>query len=758
MANPTVVNRRPAPGETEVDVATPFRFGVRDQDTRADLTTIYSSAVYGLAVYAPGELPSNDDTLEDAGASLYFSTFDDASGTTEPKNPCDQTIEDVSGSDVYRIEKSDLDGVPQEGVLFITLDAQDGDRPYEFSARIDLPFTSTDTFDYVTFSGFTGVLMGFVYWPESTGVFLFFVDDGTKKVTVAGPAEDGVGTRSVSETAVFDWSAEAYTYSVLWDPTPYRRKVMVFATDSSGDETLLAEIDMDTLPQFLTSVRMGRLYAEDSPSTKVTMVLGGDFPDQGNYIDVYGFTAFTFGRVLVVGGAPTGASSLNIEPTESVLAVGADGLSEWSEEGSSGSSEQTEATTKITASASPYWFTREEPDLQAGEWMLIGKVAGGDSTHAGYYYTGMGVMVEDGTRAFKLHFLDDFSRNTIGIEESDAADDDVLEGYKVPSEDVDWEATFDFTLLGMSGRDELKLFVDDDVTAVVEHTYTAPGYPASTAEGVTFGFLESGDFSGDFYLAHLWVFPNCIFYNAAEATYPESQGWSRDYSAGASRSLSGGQLELDSDSAGEHDIYYIEDSTYDATSGAAAIFRAEVAAWTDASGSSSPPRSEFGPIAAVRTTTVAAQVFFVQAAGGETYVYLSQQSSDVSDVLAQNEAGRALSAEIDLSEAHSFILDVKPYQYIRLYIDYDPEPAIEVLWASSSEGLRSLPTNMPATAVVAVGSLGEDTGVQVTFDFFRASIGTGYDLRVQLDVAEAELQDNVYGADVDLFIDVQDED
>ena len=131
------MNRRPTEGDTDVSISTPFRFGVRDTDSRADLSSVYAAVINGKAIFVPDEdIPTNDTSLT-AEADVYLSVFNDAAGETEPKNPCDQSIEDVSGTDVFRIEKSDADGVSQEGVLYVSAAAQ-GVRPYGAAAKIDL--------------------------------------------------------------------------------------------------------------------------------------------------------------------------------------------------------------------------------------------------------------------------------------------------------------------------------------------------------------------------------------------------------------------------------------------------------------------------------------------------------------------------------------------------------------------------------------------------------------------------------------------
>jgi len=757
MASPSISNRRPDEGDTDVSISTPFRFGIRDTDTRADLSSAYAAIVYAKAFYVPDEvLPALDTTLAAADTSLVFSMFDDASGAVNPGNPCDQTVEAVGPETVYRIEKSDVDGSAQEGMLYVSVPAQDTVGPCAFKATLDLAaVTPAATYTYTTHVDFVGVVVGLVYWAENTGIFLLFRDDGTKRISIVGPSTDGVGTRSVETSVVYDWSVPS-TYTIFVDPTPFRRSAMVYATDTTGTETLLGEVDLDTLNEFLPTVRMGSLYAEDSPNY-VTGVLGLDSTNQGDYLDVYGFQLAGFGRVLLAAGNQTGSSAVETLPTEAILVVGSEGAEEWSSS-TDLVDEATSTAYHITATSGPALKTREEPDLSAGAWMLLGGFTARNSVHIGSYATGMGFVVRDGTRTIKLALLDDYTSPTIGVEDSVEGVDTAVDGYVVPVTSVDWEEDVPFTFLGSAGaRDAVRVFVgSDDEVPVIDTPYASAGFAATTETAVSFGFIETADVSGDFYLTSLWLFPNCTFYEGYEATYPDTQGWTRS-AGGGTRALDTNAFSTTCTAVGAYDIYSITDATYDATSGAAVLFKARVTAWTDTSGATSPPRSEFGPIAAIRTTTVAAQVRFVVADDGTAYVFLSNEESDYLDVLAQNSTGSAISAEIDLDVAHVYLLDVKPFNHIRLYLDYATTPAIDMAWPASG-ALRALPTNMPVDAVVAFGSLNEDAGVACSFAFARGSIGRGYDFKITTDVTESELQDHVYGSVADLVIDVQDED
>ncbi len=757
MPAPSIVNRRPDEGDVDVSADAPFRFGVRDVDTRADLSTVYAAATYARAVYSPEALPEEDDTLDAAGAEIAFGVFDDATGTADPGDPCDRSIEEVDLVPVYRI--ANTTGGLQEGFLFVTLPVQDPVGPYSARVRVDpASVTAAATYAYVdptTYPDFVGVVIGLVYWPESTAVFILLRDDGgTRRVTAVGPATDGTGTRAELGSIDYDWTAET-TYSIFLDPGSYRSG-LVLVTGADGEETTVAAFDLDALDTLMPSARFGDLLAEDAPSG-VTCVVGLDATVADDYIDVYSLQVANYGRVLVTGGSQTGSSSVDVRSSASIPVTGSDGAEEWTSSGEF-EEEATSTALRITAAAGPAVRVRDEPDLSGKEWMLVGKFTARNATHPGVYTTGMGFQVEDGSSRFRLLLLDSFAENTLGIEDTTLEEDETLTGYALPADAVDWEEDVSFVFSGSALHGALRLYLGtEDASPAVDTPYDSAGHAASTETAVSFGFVDSGDFAGDFYLVDLRVFTNCTFYEGYEGTAPEAQaGWARA-SSGGSRAVGVDTMDVDCTEPGTYDIYWIEDTTLADTSGAVVVFKAQVTGWTDAAGAVNPPRSEFGPIAAVSTElgVASAQLRFVVAEDGTAYAFLSNEESDYADVLAQNADGLAISTEIDISSAHAFMLEVCPRQYVRLYVDGSTTPAIEVAWPSSG-ALRANPTYMPATAAVAFGSLGEDTGVACTFHYARASVGRGYDISATLDVDEDDLQDRVYGSTADLFVDVQD--
>lgn len=750
------MNRHPADGDQDVNPLNPVRFGLRDIDTKVDLDSVYTALSFGRAVYQPLVLPGDDPVLSSESISTLFSVFNDAAGAALPLNPADESIQTVGPDNVYRVERTA--GTPQEGFRYIKDDFL-GDHPISVEAKIDLSVTSISPTSYVTYADYVGVMLGLIVWPKNTGIFVFFRDDGfTKSVTVAGPSIDGLGTRSVEVTTVFDWGSDIYTYSICADYTTAREKVMVLASDSVGVETVLAEFDTTVLNDFLESVVLGNDEAEDPPN-QVVLVVGTDGATPGDYIDIYSANLLRYGRSIVNVGGPTGSSILDVAATQHLLFRNESDVELWLEEGSGevsapsvGSPVELSRDPSL-ATAEVFRLHREEPDLSREEWMVIGQFSGQDQSHDGSYNTALGFDVEDGTNRFLFRLLDDFIDLYIGVHDSGNIGDTA--SYLLVSS-FDWTEPFQVGLMGSASRAELRFFVDDD--EVPQDTKAYSSTIASTETRLSFGLLDDDqEYYGQLNVFYLWVFLNCVFYEGSEATFPEVQGWTRVTSS-PPRAISGNRLTIDSDSVGDYDIYYYEDTDYEEESGSVLLLKGKVDAWTDSSGAINPPRQEIGPIGFLEVTTVGVQLHFVESETGKRYVYFSSELSDVNDVLAQNEEGRRISHEINFGEDHVYMVLVQPRKWVRLYVDYSATPVVDVEWISRGLVDRTRPINLPASATVAFGSLGENSGVELDMAFSRASLGAGYDLSVQLDVSEDDLQDHVYGSQAKTLIDFEDVD
>src|SRR3990172_5468384 len=269
MPAPTIVNRKPDVGESDVGAEQALALGLRDQDTRVDLASVYMAVLYSRANYQPDVLPIEDVELK-AEAAVSFSHFNDAAGASAPNDPADQTIETVGLEQVYRVEHT-VTASQQEGILYVTRDVQEN-RPVAVVVRLAAPVTSTASFEYVIYPDFTGAMVGLIYWPRRTGVFVFLRDD------------------AFSEFSTTDFNP------------------------------------------FLSQVKIACILA-GAASQRATLVAGTDARTMGDYVDVYGAVLHTFGKALVDAGNPTGQAEVSVAATESIFLDGTADADEWVLEG-----------------------------------------------------------------------------------------------------------------------------------------------------------------------------------------------------------------------------------------------------------------------------------------------------------------------------------------------------------------------------------------------------------------------------------------
>ena len=228
MANPSVENLKPGEAGTFNPEESVY-FSVRDADTRVDRYSVNCIATFAKTIYEGAALPTATNT--------YVDVFNDALPETRPAAYIDRyisedipydsdgdTVDDSTYGPVLTLEKAITGEATERGVLFVEADITDI-TPVGCEIQIGIQSYTTGASDYFDDTTYAGVVAGFVYWPQNTGVFIFFKDDGagTLSIEVAGPAQDGSGTRLVSTTTTYDWSGNIHdplSIRVVWDPTP----------------------------------------------------------------------------------------------------------------------------------------------------------------------------------------------------------------------------------------------------------------------------------------------------------------------------------------------------------------------------------------------------------------------------------------------------------------------------------------------------------------------------------------------------------
>ena len=147
-----------------------------------------------------------------------------------------------------------------------------------------------------------------------------------------------------------------------------------------------------------------------------------------------------------------------------------------------------------------------------------------------------------------------------------------------------------------------------------------------------------------------------------------------------------------------------------------------------------------------------ANLCLTRSGSGQSFVYINTQASILPEVLAQSPSGKKVSASVDMGVPHTYFFDVRPGKYVRLYIDFDSDPAINVPW---DEFVLSSSV-LPSGAVAGFGSINPDSPLTGTFSFCRSGRGRGYDVRASLRISEDAIVTWAYDSHATLLVDLED--
>lgn len=803
-SSPSVVNLRPGEGGL-LGPKDPVYLSVRDADTPVDASSINCIVTFSKHEYAAEALPGGD---------TYLGVFGDADTVPRPATevssylsddiPYDSDgdgIDDSTYGPVLTLEQDISGESSQRGVLF--LDAEiTSTVPVDCEFQIGIQSYTTGATSYFPDATYAGVVGGFVYWPQNTGVFVFFKDNGgSLEVEVTGPAQDASGTRLVSTTTALDWADTLHappSIRVIWDPTPRTAKVFVFATNESDGEyveTLLFEQSISALGQLQDGIRIGKGFKE-SPADTVCAFVGISSASAADFVEVHRLSAGTYGAFLLGSGQQTLYSTASRTTSDCLTVSSYDDVSAWDRSEVSDLITETSTSFRITRAAesgnAALYF--HEPDLSSQKFLLVFQGTVYNSTHDGAFSSGAGVDIDDGTKITSFRFLDDFSDTFLGIlSGASSADPSRVVTANFDTTDSSWKSTdVEIVIIADEAQGFCSAYVSEVSASVASQDLPVIDVAYSSVDSyygvptVAMGFLDGNhagvSFGGAFEVSKLVLLPNLtMFYPIVAAEEAISLGVTAlpDESGGSwdawSVSGSGISTEVVSPSDPywsviptghtEYDFYYLTLPTTEyspSENGITAIAKLRVDQRLD----------RYGGIDSVRIPSCAllsvdlggelfAQLRCVSSENGDKFVFLSNSQDDYLDVLRQSEKGISISAVVDFTQMHVYMLSVSPEQGISVYIDYSDTASIHIPW--QDQEAAALPSGVLTSGVtsVAVGAIpvsAEIETAKLTLGLIGASVGSGYNFRTTLAVSDQVLEDSIYGAAANVFVDVSDND
>jgi len=735
-----------------------YHLGLRDVATRIDLTTLCVQASYSQANFTANLLLPEDDPLVMERGNSSVAAFSDAGPTAVPAGV--EVARALVGGKLVMTRA----GAPaHRGAQVVSSPVQGALHMAEVSLR---PVTLTAGAEaYIADADYQGACAGFVHGPTKKGIFVFLMDDGVTKSLLVSPADDGSGTRPGSSSVVYDWSL-GVAIKTVWDLL--LDKVDVYLRDVDDPDAVATKAYSATLstePSFISGVALDQVplgSAADAPQ-QIYALVNLDSATPGDEIQCDFIRSFGFGKLLIEGGLPRPGVHLYLRPSDiveadfSALPDKAD--LPWRTSLQSGDVAMVQVAgglrlDKLSGTANgglPGYLVREEPslDLAEGFWLEMELLAS-DVAHLAVEATGIGVEIFDGADALLVALLDDYAIKRVGVLQAGGAH--LGTSYATGAE-VDWEVPVTVRLWANPDLDRVDLFIGDDDTPYATGTLSA--LPADVTSGqIRIGHVYSyagRDVFGKTELRRLLYSTNARGFDAVEGAVPDaaSLAWTRVSPGPGADAIVGAELKIQDDGYGagtEVRYFWRTVPSFSALLGMSVEARFRVSSFTNDLGGVGALNTPVSAGVALDDGAEAAQLRFVATAGGQ-FAYLpgADPAASLLEVINQTDAGKAISTEVSFLSTHTYRLEKKPRQALRLFVDGVQK--ISIPWDE---------VDLAPTLFGAGVGFGSFDGDRASTSYWRRvvyAVGDGYDVAVRPEVPALE-QEFVFDSLSELVVQV----
>ena len=758
MADPVEVNLTPSEGE-EFSPTQPIYFGVRDSDNRVDRSSVVALATFSSVVYEAQELPLQDPFLLDI--------FRDGIPDTAVANQAQLVLDTSSmtvGDDVLVLTAP---GTKSSNTLFCraaSTPSRTCGAEFRFSVPV-LPAKGTAT-EYQTNGDYNGVMLGMAHWASNTGIFIFCCDDaGTKYLEIGGPA-DSSGART---TVRFDhdWDRPTHSIRIVFDASGHTGKAYVLLTDeSTGDEEKAYEVNISSLSEFLASTRLG--FIEPGAGDVVSSFIGID-QERAGELEIYKMILEGHGEALVSGGGVAFGQTGTAEATGLLHAATRADVNRM-RRNSFTYLDTTEFLTFQSAGSQNSMVRSQEPRCANDSWLIFLWGRPQQSVHESSWNTGVGFSVGNGSHQYRLRFLDDGTKQFGFYDDAGGTGTGNLE---LPSNyqtvEFDWGTTAPRILTYLKSS-ELFCTAAESLLAETDFSFRSTALTALTDTGssrLDLGFLDQ-DGSTYSYEGYFTV-ENFFFMPEAEIAH-EGDFSSWTYNGTATATVVSKVLQLRPSNTHQYGFYslsYASQKYSEGISGISVLLRAEIGNITDQFGDVNTVRIPSPALLGISSTATGyIQLQFVKSEdGSETFAFVSQDAQDYKEVLnPTSETGQLISTSIDPTAEHYYLLSYQPGKGLRLFIDFESEPSIDIPWEDVSVASKADVDDLLSGLTVAIGSIPtlsfgtKYNRMDVDLRMAAVCLGSGYDYAVTLGASRETLESKIYGTKANTFIDFLDTD
>jgi hypothetical protein len=625
---------------------------------------------------------------------------------------------------------------------------------------------------WCSLSNMKGAYVGLEYGPANTGLYAFFRDNGANgSIVIGGPQAGPTQVRpSQTELTSLDPNVANQGWKLLADNDTLEIWIYVNLFSNPYTVEVWSKRSTDVSPQVLATLPLGSLGTfpvvaglsqnfRTGPDNHATLFFGNSGLD-GDVLQIDDWAIYPDYRELIDEGEARHNATLLMQPDAPVVFDASEGekleslnLGRWIQIPDSGAVVATRWKYQPGRPSRPIYTTLKgeghyaglqklEPRLEAlQDGAMFEAFLAGESSHPVGSGTGMGIGIEDGTKSWKLLFIEDPTIRTVGILKDTSLAGSVSGYYTIPG--LDYTSLKLVRLVIDRRRSEISVYAENMDTPALTLPLSSVVPPSTMGGRMVAGFLTNMGVTGDLNIARLNYLARYLAWEGRDNFLPDSgsvnAGVRFTYSAsgdgGASPgivSISGGVLSIVKNSYNENGSYRFFTRAADISEqkGLLVDFRVGIPSYSDIGGVPNDILTDCGAGLRFYFGNKLLRLGFFDCGLFGKKIGIIPGSGSANDIIDQSDLGRAFSASHDWTQMTSYRLIVRAYKSIEVWTGpLDGEPQIVIPWRNDTDGF-DLPLD-GTTPSMQFGHFDGLTSSNSKWVYLRWGISNGYEVSVR---------------------------
>lgn len=363
--------------------------------------------------------------------------------------------------------------------------------------------------------------------------------------------------------------------------------------------------------------------------------------------------------------------------------------------------------------------------------------------------TGLGFSVEDGDKLYQVLMVETPTQRFFTICKDLGALTDLSTGYYLPTSESDFRSlklvrlVIDRHRPVSIGGGKAQLYVDDELVLTTDLSADTFPLASSSVGKIRIGSLALFPATGKVNLATVRYLCRYLAWEGVDTLAPDDAGINAAVKftpvidgAGGSQAMVSGNLEITkADLGGTTKYLFSKAQSFAEVDGMQVDFKMQVDNYQDFGGTPFAPASQTGATLTVFLGTKKVEVGFYACGSHGRQIAILPSTGNVSDVINQTAAGRAVSTPFDWTQMTQYRLIVKGHDRIELIIGSPNNPAsITIPWTDETLGF-DLPADVSAPRL-EFGHSDYVTTSLSRWQYVRWGLSNGFEVAVQQNYPE----------------------